>query len=181
MFYNFPKRGFTLIELLVVVAILGVIAAIGIISFSGYLNKAKNTTLNANHVNVCKFIESTVMQCMLNNTYEKEYISSEYGAKATFKCANASNNSGEYVTYAQQYFEGIGLKNSINNSSWLVNKANSSSEYNNWKSKSNLELLGFIYALIDVDNDTAPFDVTVQTQWGPNDTEHYKCFIKVKL
>ena len=54
------KHGFTLIELLVVVAILGVLAAIGIVSYGGFLGSSKITTLHANHLNVCKFIESTV-------------------------------------------------------------------------------------------------------------------------
>ena len=34
-------------------------------------------------------------------------------------------------------------------------------------------LLGYDYALIDVANDTAPYDITVQTQWGSNSADFY--------
>ena len=47
------------------------------------------------------------MRCNLDSSYENEYVSSEFGAKSTFRCSRAVNNSGEYVTYAQQYFEGL--------------------------------------------------------------------------
>lgn len=176
----FIKQGFTLIELLVVVAILGVLAAIGIVAYSGFLSSSKVTSLNANHLNVCKFIESAVMRCEIDSSYENEYVSSEFGAKSTFRCSRAINNSGFYVTYAQEYFEGINLKNTLTGSGWLVNKANSAGEYSSWNSKSPEDLLGYVYALIDVANDTEPYDITVQTQWGTNSTDFYKCSIKVK-
>ena len=43
------------------------------------------------------------------------------------------------------------------------------------------DLLGIVYALIDVVNDTEPFDIKVQTQWGNNAEDFHICEIKVKL
>ena len=175
------KSAFTMVELLVVFLIISILAVFGIFTYNQFLSSSKITTFNANHVNVCKFIESTVMRCQLDNEYENQYVSSEFGASSTFKCSKSINNSGEYVTYAQQYFEGINLKNTITGTGWLVNKANSAAEYSNWSAKSEADLLGYVYALIEVANDTAPYDITVQTQWGPNSEDFNKCFIKVKL
>ena len=55
------KKGFTLIELLIVVAIIGILAAVGAAVIPGLLEKAKQTTIKANHKNVVTFFSAQII------------------------------------------------------------------------------------------------------------------------
>ena len=40
--------------------------------------------------------------------------------------------------------------------------------------------MSYVYAADVANDDTEPYDITVQTQWGTNSTDFYKCSIKIK-
>mgnify|MGYP001224693707 CR=1 FL=1 len=118
------KKGFTLVELLVVVAILGVLAAVGIVSFGGYLGSAKEKSLQTNHNNILKFMESSILKCMLMSSTGEEArlpLKKNNGTDYTYNCSNivaqnAQSASGAFV----DHFDGEGLKNPYNSSQPLT-------------------------------------------------------------
>ena len=59
------RKAFTLIELLVVVAIIGILAAVGVVAYNGYTGTTKASVAKANHKTVVKFIQSSLMKCVM--------------------------------------------------------------------------------------------------------------------
>ena len=62
------RNGFTLIELLVVVAIIGILVAVGVVAYNGYTGAAKISATKANHKSVCKWTNSELVKCELDNS-----------------------------------------------------------------------------------------------------------------
>ena len=62
------QKAFTLIELLVVVAIIGILAAVGVVAYNGYTGAAKVSATKANHKSVCKWTNSELVKCELDNS-----------------------------------------------------------------------------------------------------------------
>ena len=62
------SKAFTLIELLVEVAIIGILAAVGVTTFNGFQEKAKVSTVKANHAALRIYIIGELQKCNLGNT-----------------------------------------------------------------------------------------------------------------
>ena len=62
------NKAFTLIELLVVVAIIGILAAVGVTTFGGFQEKAKVSTVKANHAALRIYIIGELQKCNLGET-----------------------------------------------------------------------------------------------------------------